>query len=148
MAGGSHTPSDRCYWCATEVFPVGAVGIGHPKLRTVDHVRSKPECVSGKEYRSPDNQVIACYACNQRRSLEWCRRRDAGLVHPTAWSIRLKTKERRRQRKRLERRAAEEQSREPRKPCWVEPVVAPEELSMAFDPLRSPNTERWRSGNF
>lgn len=125
----------RCYWCATEVFPPHLVGPTHPKLRTVDHIRSKPECVSGSEYNHRSNKVTACYGCNQRRSLEWCRRRDAGLVHATEWSI----KEAERERAWAQRKKQIKQEREERqaflancKPCPVVRVVIPSELEEAY----------------
>lgn len=123
---------DRCYWCGTETFAPKKVGESHPKCATVDHIRSKPECISGKEYNHPRNKVNACYECNQRRSREWCLRVAAGLVHPTEWSIRQAEKNRRREQRKAEKKA----EREILKRCLPCPVVrvsvAPE-LHEAWD---------------
>lgn len=63
-----------CHWCGTRVF----MGKGHgDRLATLDHVLSWPECKSEQQWADPMNQVLACRACNQRRSDEYCRRRDA-----------------------------------------------------------------------
>lgn len=125
----------RCYWCATEVFPASVVGIAHPKLRTVDHIRSKPECVSAAEYRHYSNMVTACYACNQRRSTEWCRRRDAGLVHATEWSLKEADRLRAWEEKKKLRKTIEKERREYHancKPCRVVHVEVPCELEEAL----------------
>lgn len=115
---------DHCYWCGTETFSAHKVGPCCPQLATVDHIRSKPECVSAKEYNDIDNKVNACFGCNQRRSLDWCRRRDAGLVHPTAWSLKQAEKERRRE----ARKRARKERREIAKHCppvqlWKAPAT-------------------------
>ena len=102
------TRSDRCYWCSCETLSPKKVGPTCPNLATVDHIRSKPECLSKKEYNDPGNKVNACFACNQRRSTDWCRRRDAGLVHPTGWSIQQAEKNRRRELRKRERLRAYE----------------------------------------
>jgi len=99
---------DHCYWCGTETFSARKVGPTHPKLATVDHIRSKPECMSAKEYNANDNKVNACFGCNQRRGLEWCRRRDAGLVHPTEWSIKQARRERAWEQRKKEKAAEKE----------------------------------------
>jgi hypothetical protein len=128
----------RCYWCATETFPAHVVHSTHPKLRTVDHIRSKPECMSAAEYKRDDNKVIACYACNQRRSLEWCQRRDKGLVHATAWSIKEAQREKAWELRKKEAKKEREARREfiaNCKPCRVIHVPVPSELEEAYRSL-------------
>lgn len=126
----------RCYWCSTEVF--SGLPLTHPKLRTVDHIRSKPECLSAGEYNRASNMVTACYACNQRRSLEWCRRRDAGLVHATEWSLKEAERTRAWEQKKKLRKTIEEERREfyaNCKPCPIIRVVVPSLLEEAYRSL-------------
>ena len=72
----------RCYWCKSEVYECARVGQKHPKLATVDHIRSKQECLTKKEYKSNRNQVLACQACNAKRNNKWIARVNAGVVVP------------------------------------------------------------------
>lgn len=72
----------RCYWCKAEVYECARVGQKHPKLATVDHIRSKQECLSKKEYKSKRNQVLACQACNAERNNKWIARVNSGEVLP------------------------------------------------------------------
>lgn len=125
------TRQPHCYWCGTEIFPVRAVGNTHPKCATIDHIRSKPECVTKKEYNDKRNQVPACYQCNQRRSKEWCARMESGLVHPTEWSLRVAAKNRRRI-ERKKQKALDAEILKHCKPCPVVRIKVPQELSEAF----------------
>lgn len=122
----------NCYWCGVETLASHKVGPSHARCSTIDHLRSKPECVSRKEYEDGKNKVNACYACNQRRSHEWVARMTAGLVHPTPWSLRMAEKELRRR----ERKRAKKAELEFLKHCDLRPairVIVPAELSAAFE---------------
>jgi len=72
----------RCYWCKSEVYECARVGQKHPKLATVDHILSKQECLTKKEYKSKRNQVLACQQCNTERNNRWMKRVASGEVLP------------------------------------------------------------------
>lgn len=72
----------RCYWCGTDVLRFGEVPANHPKLATCDHIRSKQECLTKKEYKSARNKTLACFKCNQERNNKWMARVNAGEVLP------------------------------------------------------------------
>jgi len=122
---------DRCYWCGTETIAPKKVGESHPKAATVDHLRSKPECVSGNEYHDRANTVNACFECNQRRSREWCQRMNAGLVFPTEWSIKQAEKRKQREQRKEERRKERELLKHC-KPCRTINITVPSEPEAAF----------------
>lgn len=115
---------DRCYWCGCETFPSAKVGKSHPQCATIDHIRSKPECISGREYRHRDNKVNACLKCNQRRGAMWCRKLARGLAVATDWSLREAAKNRRRKEGRHHQ------------PCRMVEVSVPKELDLAW-PIQS-----------
>lgn len=125
--------SNRCYWCKSEVFPSGQVGIAHPKCATIDHLRSKPECTSKAEYVNRRNKVTACYECNQRRGQEWCKRLADGIVFPTEWSLRMAAKDGLSRNRKREKAAAQKRLEEESPPCRFTPITVPAELDAAYD---------------
>ncbi len=125
------TSRSYCHWCGGETFPSAKVGSSHQKCATVDHVRSKPECLSGKEYRNHKNKVNACRSCNQRRSDEWVAKFNAGLVFPTEWSLKQGHKEARRRAKKKINKERQEYLKNC-KPCRVIHIAVPQELEDAF----------------
>lgn len=84
MNARDHT-GKPCYWCRRTLLPPMSHN-HHALSATTDHVRSRPECTSKKEYIDPKNKVPACYECNQRRSREWVEKHAAGLVFRTPFS--------------------------------------------------------------
>lgn len=123
-----------CYWCRRAMLlPMGKDQ--HPLSATVDHVRSRPECLNKSEYTHRKNKVPACFECNQRRSNEWMARFTTGQVIRTEWAQASKDERR-------ERRAALKFKREQEQKALMEAkcydhrpgikIIVPVELSEAW----------------
>lgn len=68
------TADPHCYWCGRlTVWVTPANGVLAPDTATVDHVVSK----YNRPWNSPTDLVLACFECNQRRSVEEQRERLA-----------------------------------------------------------------------
>ncbi len=59
--------SSHCHWCGGKVQPSSG-GRQEPNGATVDHIKSRGECQTKDEYRTPSNMVLSCYQCNQERN--------------------------------------------------------------------------------
>lgn len=59
----------HCHWCARPTV-LGWDNVQQPDLATVDHILSRLAAPNEAHYHSEDNQVLACYECNQRRCRE------------------------------------------------------------------------------
>lgn len=60
----------RCYYCPCRMtMPRSGPGSLRPSDATMDHMR--PRSAGGRD--TPDNLVLACYACNQAKGdrLDW-----------------------------------------------------------------------------
>lgn len=72
----------RCHWCGRVTFMPGHPDYTKGRLATLDHVKSWPEASGLQEWSAPSNMVLACRACNERRSHEWCIRTQS----PKKWA--------------------------------------------------------------
>lgn len=60
------TINPRCHWCGVVTVPGKG---GGERLTTLDHIKGFHECGRNiAEWDAKENKVIACYACNNRRS--------------------------------------------------------------------------------
>ncbi len=58
----------HCAWC--HVLTHRFTGQMTDTVMTLDHVKSRPECLTYAEYTDPSNKRLACWGCNRRRNEE------------------------------------------------------------------------------
>lgn len=122
-----------CYWCRRTLLP--SMGRNqHPLSATIDHVRSRPECMNHQEYTDPRNKVGACFECNQRRGEEWAKKLERGEIFKTKYGEDLlknrRAAEERRKLRELHIAAEKEMRRPPLK------ITVPPELEAAWETYR------------
>lgn len=59
--------SPNCHWCGVTTLHPSACPPFDPNMATLDHVKSRRECVSFEQYSSTANHVLSCLECNQLR---------------------------------------------------------------------------------
>ncbi len=74
MKREAHARDPRCHWCKRVTILKAFQRAGPDEaslIATEDHIRCRAECSTRAEWDAPENRVLACHECNQRRGAEW-----------------------------------------------------------------------------